>query len=230
MTATLLGKLSPTATNMIRLDHTHVLATFHQFKASNSPRIKQGLANTICLALEVHAQLEEEIFYPALREVSNNETLRKSVPEHNEMKRLIGELRGKEATDARYDDTLMELMRDVMHHVADEETVLLPEAERLLGDELGDLGMRMTRRRMELLAPRTGAIATNMARSMSVTTVALVAGAVAGGLWLGTRMMRDHRPGGVLASRKPTLPSLASLRSSLQPSPLSRLRGRRFSL
>lgn len=189
----MLSRAAPSVTNMIRMDHTQVLATFHQFKASTAPRVKQGLVNTICLSLEVHAQLEEEIFYPALREVSDSEAMRKSVPEHNEMKRLIRELRGMQPGDARYDETFMELMRDVMHHVADEETVLLQDAERLLKDELGDLGARMTRRRMELVAPRTGAMATNMARSMSATTLAVVAGVVAGGLWLGTRMMRDER-------------------------------------
>ena len=51
------GKVSPTATNMIRMDHTHVMATFHQYEIDSSPRTKQGLANTICLALEIHAQL-----------------------------------------------------------------------------------------------------------------------------------------------------------------------------
>ena len=215
MSTTLLGKLSPTVTNMIRLDHTHVLATFHQYKvADDNPRVKKGLVNTICLALEVHAQLEEEIFYPALREVSDNEAIRKAVPEHNEMKRLIGVLRGLEPDAASYDQTFMELMRDVMHHVADEETILLPEAERVLKDELGDLGARMTKRRMELVAPKAGAIATNMARSMSVTTIAMVAGAVAGGLWLGTRMLRDNKPTFLASLRSPRLPSLKSLRSS----------------
>lgn len=190
---TILSRVMPTATNMIRLDHTHVLATFHQFKASNSQRVKQGLVNTVCLALEVHAQLEEEIFYPALREVSNSEAMRKSVPEHNEMKRLISQLRGMKPGDDRYDETFMELMRDVIHHVADEETILLPEAERVLKDELGDLGARMTKRRLELVAPRTGAIAGNMARSMSASTLAILAGVIAGGVWFGTRMRRDPR-------------------------------------
>jgi hypothetical protein len=61
------GKLVPTATNMIRMDHTHVMSTFHQYEIDASPRSRQALVNVICLALEIHAQLEEEIFYPALR-------------------------------------------------------------------------------------------------------------------------------------------------------------------
>ena len=182
-----LDKLAPNATNMIRLDHSHVLANFHQYKTTSKPRIKQGLVNTICLALEVHAALEEEIFYPALREVSDNETLKKSVAEHNEMKRLIAQLRVMEPTEPHYDQTFMELMRDVLHHVADEETVLLPEAERLLHDELGQIGMRMTKRRLALLAPRGGELALNMARATPTAWYAIIAGVLAGGLWLGKR-------------------------------------------
>ncbi|AEG94878.1 hemerythrin domain-containing protein [Ramlibacter tataouinensis] len=187
---TVLDRLSPYATNMIRMDHTHVLATFHQYKTTSAPRVKQGLAGTICLALEIHAQLEEEIFYPALRAVTDNEALRKAVPEHNEMKRLIAQLRAMQPTDARYDDTLMELMRDVMHHVADEETTILPEAERLLQDRLGELGRKMTQRRLALLAPRSGRLAADMARAMPASSMALVAGVVAGGLLLGNRLAR----------------------------------------
>ena len=179
------GKLSPTATNMIRMDHTHTMATFHQYDIDSSPRTKQGLVNTICLALEIHAQLEEEIFYPALRAMdSSNPAIQKAVPEHNEMKRLIAKLRGMRPTEAGYDDTLFELMRDVMHHVADEETILLPEAERLMGDRLGDLGAQMLKRRVELAAPRGGEIATNMLRGMPKSTMMLAAGALMAGTYL----------------------------------------------
>jgi hemerythrin superfamily protein len=183
-------KFAPDATSMIRFDHTHVLTTFHQYRSTSRPSTKRGLVNTACIALEIHAQLEEEIFYPALRELSDSEALQKSVPEHDEMRRLISLLRGMEPTDVRYDETFMELMRDVMHHVADEETILLPEAERVLHGHLGELGARMTKRRMQLMAPRTGEIASNMARGMPGTSVALSLGLLATGLWLGMRIAR----------------------------------------
>ena len=183
--------LAPNATNMIRLDHTHVLAIFHQYKTTSAPQVKLGLVNTTCLALEVHAQLEEEIFYPAVREASDNEAIKKGLLEHEEMRRLIALLRGMEPEDSRYDDTYMELMRDVLHHVADEETVILPEAERLLSERLGELGGRMLKRRMQLVAPRTADIALNMARAMPGPSIAMLAGAVITGLFMGRRWMRD---------------------------------------
>ncbi|MBL0421233.1 hemerythrin domain-containing protein [Ramlibacter sp. AW1] len=185
----LLERLSPSATNLIRSDHAHVLASFQQYLPSSAPRVKQGLVNTVCLALEVHAQLEEEIFYPAVRSVGDSEFLNKAVPEHNEMRRLITQLRAMDPSDASYDDTFMELMRDVMHHVADEETKVLPIAERLLADRLGELGARMTSRRVQLMAPRTGDMATNMVRAMPATSIALAAGLMAGGVLLGNRLL-----------------------------------------
>ena len=188
-----LSTISPGATRMIRLDHSHVLVTFHRYKIDTNPRVKQGLVDTICTALEIHAQLEEEIFYPAIREVTDNEAIRKSVPEHDEMRRLIAKLRGMEPTDPAYDDTVMELMRDVLHHVADEETILLPEAERILADRLGELGAAMTKRRMQLVLPRSGEIACDMARS--IPTPVYLLGGIAGLACLAAfgMMRRDDR-------------------------------------
>jgi hemerythrin superfamily protein len=178
----LLKKLAPTATNMIRMDHTHVLATFHQYEADTQPQTKKALVNTASLALEIHAQLEEEIFYPAVRRVVTDPVvLDKSVPEHDEMRRLIAKLREMEPSDADYDRTFMELMRDVLHHVADEETVLLPAAERMLADDLGELGAKMTRRRLELSAPRAGEIAGNTIRALPASTMLMSVGAVLAG-------------------------------------------------
>ena len=174
----LLQRLSPSVTNMIRMDHAHVLTTFHQYQANTSPRVKKGLADTICVALEIHAQLEEEIFYPALRAIADTELLQKSVPEHDQMRRLITQLRNLGPSDESYDKTLCELMNSVMHHVADEETLLLPAAERVLSERLGELGAEMTKRRLQLAAPRTGEIAGGMARSLGAGGLVAGAGAL----------------------------------------------------
>ena len=129
----MMSRMSPSATTMIRMDHTHALATFHQVSHRQPPDRKQAIAETLCLALEIHARLEEEIFYPAMRSLAPD-LVDKSIPEHNEMRRLIAQLRQTRPQDQAFDTTLMELMRDVMRHVADEETMLLPDAERVLGD------------------------------------------------------------------------------------------------
>ena len=173
-----MSKLSPSVTDMIRFDHSHVLVTFHQYTTTSKTSVKKALAETICDALEIHATLEEEIFYPVIRRLNPNEpVIDKSEPEHDEMRRMIAELRETKASDQRHDTLVHELMRDVMHHVADEETVLLPEAERLLGkDRLNELGAAMTRRRLELLKPKAGRIAKNTAVGFSGSTTAIVVG------------------------------------------------------
>lgn len=183
----ILNRMSPTITNMIRMDHTHVVSAFHQYHRDTPERVKKGLADNICLALEVHAQLEEEIFYPAMREVApGDEVLDKSKPEHDEMRSLIARLRSLQPHDAAFDQTVFDLMRSVLHHVADEETQILPKAERLLAGQLSEMGARMTRRRLQLIGPRSGELAGSMARSMSSGTLLAAAGALAaaGGLLL----------------------------------------------
>jgi hypothetical protein len=194
----LLSQLSPSITNLIRLDHTHVLTAFHQYEIGSSPRLKKGLTDNVCLAIEIHAQLEEEIFYPAMRTVADNEILRKSTPEHDEMRGLISRLRNMPVGDPAFDDTFFELMRHVMHHVADEETMLLPAAERLIPDQLSDLGAQMNKRRLELTGPRAPELASSLARSMSTGTLVGIGSAVLAGAYLLTR----HKYGDRLAAAR----------------------------
>jgi hypothetical protein len=194
----LMSQFSPSITNMIRLDHTHVLTAFHQYEIGSSERLKKGLVDNVCLAIEIHAQLEEEIFYPALRIVADTEILRKSTPEHDEMRGLISRLRNMPVNDPAFDDTFFELMRHVMHHVADEETLLLPAAERLLPDQLSELGAQMTKRRLELAGPRAPELASSMARSMSTGTLVGIGSAVLAGAYLLTR----HNYGDRLAAAR----------------------------
>ena len=142
----LLNKLAPSATDMIRADHTRVLAAFHRYDVSGTPALKQAIVSTICLALEVHAQIEEEIFYPAMRAI---------------------------------DPGVIALMRNVMHHVADEETTLLMDADKRLADRIGALGAQMTQRRLQLMRPHVGEMALNSVRAMPKNMVLLGAGALA---------------------------------------------------
>ena len=173
-----LNQLSPTITDMIRFDHSHVMVTFHQYTKDKAPSVKKALAETICTALEIHATLEEEVFYPVMRQLDKGEPfVHKAEPEHNEMRRIIAELRRTSGSDPRHDRLMMELMRDVIHHVADEETTLLPQAESLMSKaRLSELGSQMTRRRMELVAPKAGKLAKSHAVGFSGSTAAMVVG------------------------------------------------------
>ena len=192
---TLTNKLFPGPIAMIQFDHMHVLSTYHQFHPDARPSVKEGLVKTVCAAIEIHAQLEEEIFYPAVREATTDEFIKRSVHEHDELRGFIERLRGMEPTDPDYDQTFAAMIRLVMHHAAEEETVMLPEAERCLpAERLDELGAQMTKRRLELTAPRTGEIAGNMVRALPASTIAMTAGALLSGAalatWLGRRAQR----------------------------------------
>jgi hemerythrin superfamily protein len=180
-----LSKLSPSITDMIRMDHSHVLLAFHQYTGDARPRVKKALTTHICTALEIHATLEEEYFYPTMRRISPDPVIGKSEPEHDEMRQLIARLRASTTIDEQHDRLLMELMRLVLHHVADEETVLLPSAEKLLSaDQLGEMGVQMSKRRLQLVGGKMGTIAASGVVGFSGSTTALVL-ALAGGIAAG---------------------------------------------
>ena len=183
--------LMPNVTGMIRLDHLHALALFRRFKPDTSQARKRALMENACLALDIHARLEEEIFYPALRAAGGDtEVLDKSKPEHDEMRRIIATIRHMSVSDPHYDRTVWELMRTVLHHVADEESILLPEAERRLAGQLGRLGRQMTKRRIELLKPHLGEIARTSVQSFPLVTLVAAAGLVT----LGWMVLSRSRP------------------------------------
>lgn len=144
------------------------------------------------MALEIHAQLEEEIFYPALaRVLVDNATLAKSKPEHDEMRQLISRVREFTPGSPEFDQGFFRLMGVVLHHVADEESQLLPEAERSIPEQLGALGLQMTKRRMQLLGPHAGEVAATTAQSFPVASTIFAASALTLGAVLLARRARS---------------------------------------
>ncbi|HVC29641.1 MAG TPA: hemerythrin domain-containing protein [Steroidobacteraceae bacterium] len=179
-----LDRVTPDITRMIRLDHAHVLAAFRRYRSRLPEARRRAVVENACLAIEVHAQLEEEIFYPAMRHIAAaGEILGKSEPEHEQMRTLIRALRGSGPLEPEYDETFRKLIRTVLHHIADEETILLPLAEELMPDELGHLGRIMTRRRIELLRPHAAEAAVTTIRTFPVVAAVAAAGVLAAG-WL----------------------------------------------
>ena len=175
---------SPEITTLIRFDHTHVLAAFRRYRSRLSGARKRALVANACLGLELHAQLEEEIFYAALfADGSVAGELDQSIAEHDAMRLLIQRLHQMSPQDANYDGVFCELIRKALHHIADEETTLLPLAEVRLKGQLRELGWKMTLRRIELLKPHMGEAATTTAMTFPVLTGLAVAGLCTAG-WL----------------------------------------------
>lgn len=151
----LASTLSPSITSMIRMDHTHVLSIFHQYRISSSPSTKQALVRTACLGLEIHAQLEEEIFYPAVKKaIEEGEIIDEARQEHQQAKLLMAQLKNmqgqKNGAAEQFESKFAELVEAVQHHVEEEEGEMFPKAEESELD-LAELGSEMAERKQELM-------------------------------------------------------------------------------
>lgn len=118
---------------------------FEQAKDSD----KAAIVQTTCRALTIHTQIEEELFYPALRDAGvENDLLDEAKVEHVGVKRLVGELETMEPGDELYDAKVKVLSEYVKHHVKEEETEMFPDAKKSDVD-LDELGERMEVRAVE---------------------------------------------------------------------------------
>ena len=140
----------PNATQMIRQDHKKVEGLFKKFEQTKGAQAKRRLAENAMAELEVHAALEEEIFYPAVkREVDDGSMVQEAIEEHRTVKQLISELKGMEEADDEFESQFSQLMENVQHHVEEEENEMLPKVEESELD-LNSLGEQMSQRKQEM--------------------------------------------------------------------------------
>jgi hemerythrin superfamily protein len=140
------------AVALLKADHRQVEEWFEQFAKSRSGAKKQQLAADICAALTVHAQIEEEIFYPAFFEATDDKDMHhEAMVEHEGAKRLIAELEGMKAEDDYFDARVTVLSEMIKHHVKEEEQPggMFAEAKKSKMD-LKALGEQLSARKMEL--------------------------------------------------------------------------------
>lgn len=146
---------SHNAVNMLIEDHKKVKKLFKEFeKMKKEPdgdkAAEQRLVQTACAELMIHAQLEEEIFYPAMRHViDDSDLLDEAEVEHATAKQLITELSSMQPGDALYDAKFTVLAEYVNHHVEEEEKEMFPKAKKAKLD-LDELGEQLMERRQEL--------------------------------------------------------------------------------
>ena len=107
--------------------------------------------------IEIHTTIEEELFYPAMKRKTDRDgkdLVAEAVEEHHVVTTLMGELKGLDPTDERYDAKFTVLMETVEHHIEEEEGEMFPEAEEVLGDRLERLGTQMQERKQSLTGAR----------------------------------------------------------------------------
>ena len=123
------------AIKLLTEDHANVKKLFKEFeklaKKNGGGTEKRRLAEQICKELTVHAQLEEEIFYPAARDALDEDLLlNEATVEHESAKELIAQIQSMEASDPMFDATVIVLGEYVNHHVEEEENEIFPKAEK----------------------------------------------------------------------------------------------------
>src|ERR1700712_2918707 len=140
------------AIKLLKDDHKEVKGYFKQYESLEDDGDKQPLTDKICLALTVHAQIEEEIYYPATREaIDDDDLLDEAEVEHASAKQLIGEIKAMKAGDRLFDAKVTVLGEYIDHHVEEEESEMFPES-RDSDLDLKALGAQMAERKAELMA------------------------------------------------------------------------------
>ena len=140
------------ATALLRADHKVADALFTEFEAAKTSAEKKQIVAKICAELTVHAQVEEEIFYPAFKKtLKDKELVPEAIVEHATLKDLIAQVENIEPDGEMYDAKVMVLIEYVKHHVKEEEDEMFPKAKSSDMD-LNKLGTQMAERKAELMA------------------------------------------------------------------------------
>jgi hemerythrin superfamily protein len=152
------GKAAPAhkdtkdAIAMLKADHEAVGHLFAEYEKTHSVANKKALVAEICTALSVHAQVEEELFYPAVKAALKDKLIvPEAMVEQAGMKGLISQIKDIEPDGEMYDAKVKVLSDYVKHHVKEEQTEMFPKAKASSLDMV-ELGARMAARKNELMA------------------------------------------------------------------------------
>lgn len=143
----------PDAVALLKADHRLVEELFEKFEATNGKVTKAKLAQQICMELTVHQIIEEEIFYPGVKEFIDEEIYGEAYVEHDGSKVLLAEILEGSPDDEFFDAKVKVLSEMIKHHVKEEEQRdgMFAQAKRN-GADLVALGQAMTARKQELTA------------------------------------------------------------------------------
>ena len=139
---------------LLKADHRKVEQLFEQFEAATGDGKKEKIALQICLELTVHAQIEEEIFYPACEGKIDEDLLKEAYVEHDGAKALIAEIEAGGPDDDYYDAKVKVLSEQIEHHVGEEEMRMegMFSQARHAGLDMDALGDQLRARKEELIA------------------------------------------------------------------------------
>jgi iron-sulfur cluster repair protein YtfE (RIC family) len=145
------------AFSLLKKDHDEVKKMFKEYEAKGDKAYKSKLelATKIYEELAIHETIEEEIFYPAVREHATKkgvDIVLEGYQEHHVADLLIDELKALDIEDETYDPKFKVLQENIEHHIEEEEGEMFPMAKKAVGDMAEDLGEQMAARKEELMA------------------------------------------------------------------------------
>ena len=133
------------ATELLKKQHREVKALFGKAKKAKSTD-RRNVMDEITQKLQTHMTIEEEIFYPAVRELDSKKTdeiVPEAYEEHHVVKLVLAELPDVDLDDEQYEAKVTVLSELIEHHVEEEETEMFKSAEKLGAERLGELGDEM---------------------------------------------------------------------------------------
>jgi hypothetical protein len=132
------------AISVLKRDHDAVKELFDQFEKAQGRIAKRKIVRKAILELKVHAAIEEEIFYPAVRKKIGKEIMNEADEEHHVVKLLIAELDSMDGTEDHFEAKFTVLAENVRHHIKEEESEMLPKAKgvKVDFDELAEIMLR----------------------------------------------------------------------------------------
>jgi hemerythrin superfamily protein len=136
------------AITLLKQDHKAVDGLFKKFEQAGdrAHKTKRKLVDQVITELAVHAAIEEQLFYPTIRDrvESTEDEVLESLEEHHVVKWTLSELEGMDPQDERFDPKVTVLIESVRHHVKEEEGDLFPKVRKAMTrNELADLGAQM---------------------------------------------------------------------------------------
>ena len=156
-------RAAPDACSLLDTDHRNVKKMFKEYeeltksRAADAQQKKRELANQICTELTIHAQIEEEIFYPALREaISETDLLDEAEVEHGSAKELIAQIESATDVDDKFDAKVIVLGEYIDHHVKEERNEIFVKARAAKGLDLVAMREQLATRKEELMEELTG--------------------------------------------------------------------------
>jgi len=157
-------RAAPDACSLLDTDHRNVKKMFKEYeelthsRAADVQQKKRELANQICTELTVHAQIEEEIFYPAVREaISETDLLDEAEVEHASAKELIAQIEAATEVDDKFDAKVIVLGEYIDHHVKEERNEIFVKARAARGLDLVAMREQLAARKEELMEELTAA-------------------------------------------------------------------------